>query len=148
VSPTLLHEFLKCSGRVWAPGNYFDMPLYFRIGMGGDTEMTLAGFEPIGLPLDRCELTARKPDSQTGEILCIMKPHSSYRGILRSRLASSQTRACSSAGRAPRSQRGGQRFDPAQVHHLSTACLKLEVVLNSLVFRNRGSNVGGIAAAP
>ena len=28
------------------------------------------------------------------------------------------TWACSSAGRAPRSQRGGQRFDPAQVHHL------------------------------
>ena len=24
---------------------------------------------------------------------------------------------CSSAGRAPRSQRGGQRFDPAQLHH-------------------------------
>jgi hypothetical protein len=23
---------------------------------------------------------------------------------------------CSSAGRAPRSQRGGQRFDPAQLH--------------------------------
>ena len=26
---------------------------------------------------------------------------------------------CSSAGRAPRSQRGGQRFDPAQLHQLS-----------------------------
>jgi hypothetical protein len=24
---------------------------------------------------------------------------------------------CSSVGRAPRSQRGGQRFDPAQLHH-------------------------------
>lgn len=27
-------------------------------------------------------------------------------------------RACSSAGRAPRSQRGGRRFDPDHVHHL------------------------------
>ena len=29
-------------------------------------------------------------------------------------------RACSSAGRAPRSQRGGRRFDPDHVHHLET----------------------------
>src|SRR5271163_1874810 len=27
-----------------------------------------------------------------------------------------QVGGCSSAGRAPRSQRGGQRFDPAQLH--------------------------------
>ena len=27
-------------------------------------------------------------------------------------------RACSSAGRAPRSQRGGRRFDPDHVHFL------------------------------
>ena len=29
----------------------------------------------------------------------------------------SKSWGCSSAGRAPRSQRGGQRFDPAQLHH-------------------------------
>jgi len=46
----------KTMRRVWAPGSYFDMPSYFRTGMGGDTEMTLSGFERIGLPLDQCEL--------------------------------------------------------------------------------------------
>jgi hypothetical protein len=29
-----------------------------------------------------------------------------------------QVGGCSSAGRAPRSQRGGQRFDPAQLHQI------------------------------
>ena len=32
---------------------------------------------------------------------------------------------CSSAGRAPRSQRGGQRFDPAQLHQISFQSSKL-----------------------
>src|SRR5580698_10456096 len=32
-------------------------------------------------------------------------------------LLSGMVWGCSSAGRAPRSQRGGQRFDPAQLHH-------------------------------
>ena len=32
-------------------------------------------------------------------------------------LLSDMVWGCSSVGRAPRSQRGGQRFDPAQLHH-------------------------------
>ena len=50
--------------------------------------------------------------SRSDAVACIMRK----RGALRRRTLS--TWACSSAGRAPRSQRGGQRFDPAQVHHL------------------------------
>ena len=34
------------------PGNYFDMPQHFRIGIGGDPEMTRAGLERLGLALD------------------------------------------------------------------------------------------------
>ncbi len=35
-----------------APGRYFDMPQHFRIGVGGDTEMTRVGLERIGFALD------------------------------------------------------------------------------------------------
>ena len=34
------------------PGSYFDMPQGFRVGIGGDPEMTRAGLERIGLALD------------------------------------------------------------------------------------------------
>ena len=34
------------------PGIYFDMPQHFRIGIGGDPEMTRAGLERTGLALD------------------------------------------------------------------------------------------------
>jgi aspartate/methionine/tyrosine aminotransferase len=34
------------------PGKYFDMPQHFRIGIGGDPEMTRAGLERLGLALD------------------------------------------------------------------------------------------------
>ena len=34
------------------PGTYFDMPQHFRIGIGGDPEMTRAGLERLGLALD------------------------------------------------------------------------------------------------
>lgn len=36
----------------FAPGRYFDMPQHFRIGIGGDTEMTRVGLERLGLALD------------------------------------------------------------------------------------------------
>jgi aspartate/methionine/tyrosine aminotransferase len=34
------------------PGRYFDMPQHFRVGIGGDPEMTRAGLERLGLALD------------------------------------------------------------------------------------------------
>jgi aspartate/methionine/tyrosine aminotransferase len=34
------------------PGRYFDMPQHFRIGIGGDPEMTREGFERLGRALD------------------------------------------------------------------------------------------------
>jgi aspartate/methionine/tyrosine aminotransferase len=34
------------------PGRYFDMPQHFRIGIGGDPEMTRIGLERLGLALD------------------------------------------------------------------------------------------------
>ena len=34
------------------PGIYFDMPQHFRIGIGGDPEMTREGLERLGLALD------------------------------------------------------------------------------------------------
>ncbi len=34
------------------PGNYFDMPQHFRIGIGGDPGMTRAGLERLALALD------------------------------------------------------------------------------------------------
>lgn len=34
------------------PGIYFDMPQHFRIGIGGDPEMTRVGLERLGLALD------------------------------------------------------------------------------------------------
>lgn len=35
-----------------APGSYFDMPRHFRLGIGGDPEMTREGLERLGLALD------------------------------------------------------------------------------------------------
>ena len=35
-----------------APGNYFDMPQHFRIGIGGDPETTAGGLRRLGLALD------------------------------------------------------------------------------------------------
>ncbi len=40
-----------------APGRYFDMPQHFRIGIGGDTEMTRVALERVGFALD--EIGAR-----------------------------------------------------------------------------------------
>ena len=34
------------------PGRYFEMPQHFRVGIGGDPEMTRAGLERLGLALD------------------------------------------------------------------------------------------------
>jgi hypothetical protein len=34
------------------PGSYFDMPQHFRVGIGGDPEMTRAAFDRLGLALD------------------------------------------------------------------------------------------------
>jgi hypothetical protein len=34
------------------PGQYFDMPQHFRIGIGGDPEMTSEAFERLGRALD------------------------------------------------------------------------------------------------
>ena len=34
------------------PGGYFDMPQHFRVGIGGEPEMTRAGLERLGLALD------------------------------------------------------------------------------------------------
>jgi aspartate/methionine/tyrosine aminotransferase len=36
------------------PGSYFGMPEHFRVGIGGDPEMTRAGLERLGLALDKC----------------------------------------------------------------------------------------------
>ncbi len=34
------------------PGSYFDMPQHFRVGIGGDPEMTRAGLDRLALALD------------------------------------------------------------------------------------------------
>ena len=34
------------------PGSYFDMPQHFRIGIGGDPEMTRVALERLGMGLD------------------------------------------------------------------------------------------------
>ena len=34
------------------PGSYFDMPQHFRVGIGGDPEMTRIAFERLGAGLD------------------------------------------------------------------------------------------------
>ncbi len=36
----------------FVPGSYFDMPQHFRLGIGGDSEMTRAGLERLGRALD------------------------------------------------------------------------------------------------
>jgi aspartate/methionine/tyrosine aminotransferase len=40
------------------PGKFFEMPNHFRIGIGGDSEMTVAGLERLGQALD--EFSKRK----------------------------------------------------------------------------------------
>jgi hypothetical protein len=34
------------------PGSYFNMPRHFRLGIGGDPDMTRAAFERLALALD------------------------------------------------------------------------------------------------
>ena len=34
------------------PGSYFDMPQHFRVGLGGDPEMTREGLKRLGMALD------------------------------------------------------------------------------------------------
>jgi aspartate/methionine/tyrosine aminotransferase len=34
------------------PGSFFDMPQHFRIGIGGETEMTRIGLERLAAALD------------------------------------------------------------------------------------------------
>ena len=41
------------------PGSYFDMPDGFRVGIGGDPEMTREGLNRLGLALD--ELAESSP---------------------------------------------------------------------------------------
>jgi aspartate/methionine/tyrosine aminotransferase len=41
-----------------APGSYFDMPEGFRVGIGGDPEMTLDGLNRLGLALDELKKSA------------------------------------------------------------------------------------------
>jgi aspartate/methionine/tyrosine aminotransferase len=44
----LMEEYETCV----APGSYFDMPHGFRVGIGGDPEMTREGLNRLGLALD------------------------------------------------------------------------------------------------
>jgi hypothetical protein len=53
---TLLREKYDTSV---VPGRYFDMPQHFRIGIGGDPEMTRLGLEHLGLALDEFARRAR-----------------------------------------------------------------------------------------
>ena len=46
---TLLREKYETSV---VPGRFFDMPQYFRVGIGGEPEMTRLGLERLGLGLD------------------------------------------------------------------------------------------------
>ena len=56
------------------PGSYFDMPQHFRIGIGGDPEMTREGFERLGLALDEYRGAERdRRVFQRSRIVCIMK---------------------------------------------------------------------------
>jgi aspartate/methionine/tyrosine aminotransferase len=41
------------------PGSYFGMPQHFRVGIGGDPEMTRVGFERLGLALDKVRGNSR-----------------------------------------------------------------------------------------
>jgi aspartate/methionine/tyrosine aminotransferase len=60
VFPKLCHgsvdELLRLSTEKYetgfVPGRYFDMPQHFRIGIGGEPEMTCAALERLGLALD------------------------------------------------------------------------------------------------
>src|ERR1700756_1599376 len=44
---------------------------------------------------------------------------------------------CSSAGRAPRSQRGGHRFDPGQLHHTPDSILEIGLLLRGDLVQRR-----------
>jgi hypothetical protein len=35
------------------PGSFFEMPEFFRMGIGGETGMLAAGLERLGLALDK-----------------------------------------------------------------------------------------------
>jgi aspartate/methionine/tyrosine aminotransferase len=37
------------------PGRYFDKPQHFRVGIGGDPEMTSAAFERLAMALDELQ---------------------------------------------------------------------------------------------
>jgi hypothetical protein len=53
-------------------------------------------------------------------LFCLSENHIpcyTQKGSVEYTLPSTRVWGCSSVGRAPRSQRGGQRFDPAQLHH-------------------------------
>ena len=41
------------------PGEYFGMPEHFRVGIGGDPEMTRAGLERLGWALDKMRTQSR-----------------------------------------------------------------------------------------
>jgi len=43
------------------PGKYFDMPQHFRVGIGGDPEMTRAGLDRLGLALDEFRSATSPP---------------------------------------------------------------------------------------
>ena len=45
----LLHELYETSV---VPGRFFDTPQHFRVGIGGDSEMTRTAFERLSLALD------------------------------------------------------------------------------------------------
>ena len=45
----LLHEMYKTSV---VHGRFFDTPQHFRVGIGGDSEMTRTAFERLSLALD------------------------------------------------------------------------------------------------
>jgi len=47
-----LYRLLEKHETSVAPGSYFYMPQHFRVGIGGDPEMTCAGLERLGLALD------------------------------------------------------------------------------------------------
>jgi len=57
----IVDDFVKLLGKKYetsvVPGPFFDMPQHFRIGIGGDTEMTRSGLERLNLALDEYALT-------------------------------------------------------------------------------------------
>jgi aspartate/methionine/tyrosine aminotransferase len=57
----IVDDFVSLLGEKYetsvVPGPFFDMPQHFRIGIGGDTEMTRSGLERLNLALDEYALT-------------------------------------------------------------------------------------------